>query len=520
MNQNYNGIQQNNNENNNSINQSLQGMQQKNVQQIKQQPYVRIVETSDKVNGQNKCPRCGATGAIFNIEKGVLVCTSCRYEFQPEQITNMVDDLSKLQGQVIGSGATNIDTYTNNIVTLKCSSCGAEVVVDTSTSTNIRCHWCRNALSINQKVANGTVPDIILPFKIKKEDAKIRIEKFMFDRNFFAHPEFKKGLVTENIMGVFFPYMVVDINAHSTLVGEGEHLTRKYTVDVGDSKENRYDADLYHVERNFDITISGLTVESSIDKLNTNAKDKTNNIINSIMPFDIENSVKYNSNYMVGFSSEKRDINIDDLRALVSNQAKDITRFAANDFLKFYDRGIRWDKEEINIKGQQWKAAYLPVWLYSYQEVKGNKKILHYVAVNGRTGETMGSIPLYTPKLLCISILIELFIYLPLFITFGFLAFLYIPLILPGFIFYWVMFFRYHNYHARHYHETETKRNILNMKAVDEFIKSKHGLRYIWMSDSNNTKVQGTNVNFYGPQLVSEKLKEAENNLKNFDNNI
>ena len=179
-------MNQNNNENNNSTNQSIQGMQHKNIQQIKQQPYVRIVETSDKVNGQNKCPRCGATGAIFNIEKGVLVCTSCRYEFQPEQITNMVDDLSKLQGQVIGSGATNIVANSNDIVTLKCSSCGAEVVVDTSTSTSARCHWCRNTLSINQKVPNGAVPDIVLPFYIKKEDAEESIKKFVGSRSFFC----------------------------------------------------------------------------------------------------------------------------------------------------------------------------------------------------------------------------------------------------------------------------------------------------------------------------------------------
>ena len=37
-----------------------------------------------------------------------------------------------------------------------------------------------------------------------------------------------------------------------------------------------YDADLYNVEREFDLTINGLTVESSADKLNKNA-EKTHN---------------------------------------------------------------------------------------------------------------------------------------------------------------------------------------------------------------------------------------------------
>ncbi len=60
------------------------------------------------------------------------------------------------------------------------------------------------------------------------------------------------------------------------------------------------------MEREFDLTIDGLTVESSVDKLNTGASDKTTNIINSIMPFDTENCVKWNANYLKGYTSEKR----------------------------------------------------------------------------------------------------------------------------------------------------------------------------------------------------------------------
>ena len=127
------------------------------------------------------------------------------------------------------------------------------------------------------------------------------------------------------------------------------------------------------------------------------------------MPFDIVNCVKWDANYLKGYTSEKRDVNIDQLRVLVATQSKDIARFAANDTLKLYDRGVRWDHEQFEIKGQQWKAAYLPVWLYSYQEVNGSKKTLHYVAVNARTKETMGSIPVHIPKLLGFSILVELF---------------------------------------------------------------------------------------------------------------
>ena len=45
-------------------------------------------------------------------------------------------------------------------------------------------------------------------------------------------------------------------------------------------------------------------------------------------------------------------------------------------------------------------SMYLPVWLYSYHQPGKNGGMLHYIAVNGRTGETMGSVPVQQWKML------------------------------------------------------------------------------------------------------------------------
>ena len=92
------------------------------------------------------------------------------------------------------------------------------------------------------------------------------------------------------------------------------------------------------------------------------------------MPFDTENCVKYDANFLKGYTSEKRDVNVSQLSEIVNIQSKDIARFATNATLRQYDRGVAWSTQDLNIKGQQWQAAYLPVLLYSYFEVKGNKK--------------------------------------------------------------------------------------------------------------------------------------------------
>ena len=459
----------------------------------------KVVKTDvESKDGQNKFPQCGATDISVNAKNGKLRCNFCRHEFEPEKIQGMETDITNLEGEIIGSGAQDVIEDSISVMTFKCSSCGAEVVIDTSESTQARCHWCRNTLSVNQQIPNGAIPDVVLPFNLTKSEAKEQIEKFVGKRKFFAHPKFREEFTTDNIMGVYFPYMVVDVNAHSTLAGQGEHKVREYTRKQGDRYITYYDADLYDVRREFDIAIEGLTVESSIDKLNKKANDKTTNVINAIMPFDIENAVKWNANYLKGYSSEKRDANIEQVRGLVDNQTKDIARFAANDTLQQYDRGVTWSNEQMTIKGRQWKAAYLPVWLYSYQQVKGNKSLLHYVAVNARTKETMGSVPIHMPKLLGISALVEFL---------GALAMMLIDwecnwiFLLTGLIYFFIMYSRYRNQGARHKYELETKRKISNIQSEDRLVRRKTGLTNSRIEGANNTSVNDEGI---GTQLLNQ----------------
>lgn len=449
----------------------------------------KIVKTDEgSKDGQNKCPKCGSTDISLNSKTGLLRCNFCRHEFEPEKVQGLETDISKLQGEIMGSGTQDIVQDTKNIMTLKCSSCGAEVVIDTSESTQARCHWCRNTLSINQQIPNGAIPDVVLPFKLTKSEAKAQIESFVGKRKFFANPKFKEEFTTENIMGVYFPYMVVDVNSHASFFGRGEHQVRVYNRGNRENTRTYYDADLYEVERDFDLTIEGLTVESSSDKLNRNS-NKTNNIINAIMPFDIENSVKYNANYLRGYTSEKRDINVEQLKPLVDSQSKDIARFAANETLKQYDRGVSWSSERLDVKGRQWKTAYLPVWLYSYQEKKEENGLLHYVAVNARTKETIGSVPIHMPKLIGVSCLVEL---LGIFAMIFASDFKYNWLfLLIGIIYFFAMYFRYRNSNARHHHEIETKKTIFNLRKSDRLVKHEIGLTNPRMVGANNTRIKG-----------------------------
>lgn len=460
-------------------------------------------------NGMNRCPKCGATDVTLNPKTGKLRCNFCRTEFENES-ANANGGVEELIGDQIGDGATNIIPGEDLILTFKCPACGAEVVINTEEATNARCHWCRHTLSVNEKTPNGAVPDLVLPFKTEKAEAETKIREFVDKRQFFAHPKFKAEFKTDNISGVYLPYMVVDINASASLSGEAEHLVRTYTVGSGNSRRTRYDADMYDVTRDFDLLVDDLTVEASTDKLNQNLKTNTNNVINAIMPFDTENCVNWNAAYLRGYSSEKRDTNVDALRPIVKTQVCDVARYRVKESMEFYDRGARWTSEKVEIKGSKWKAAYLPVWLYSYYEK--DKNLMHYVAVNARTGQTMGSVPINKSKLLAISVVIEI---LGIFLGLSWIGMtidadddgwmLGLLGLTPGFIFYWLKMSKYRNMDKRHKHEANTKSTVNNLRKSDVFHEHRRGLSSTRIMGQNDSDIRGV-VAKNGQEMMGEKM--------------
>ena len=365
---------------------------------------VAIDTGSDELkDGQNHCPKCGATDIRQRTGTDMLICLFCRNEWHGEGVEEAFGlgvGLDELQGTVIASGAQAIAADAASLMSFKCTGCGAEVTVNTESSMTARCHWCRHVFGVNEQVANGAVPDAVLPFRIKKEDAVARIRQFVDKRRMFALKVFKQEFTPENVVGVYLPYMIVDGKASASVVGQGEIETRRYTQGTGDKKKTYYDADVYQVDRHVDFTVDDLPLESSRERSKLDANVNTNNIINTILPFDTKNAVKWNASYLSGFTSEKRDSDVEHLHPRLEDQLLSIARSQVEQSVSRFDRGVRWETERLDVQGTRWVAMYLPVWLYSYHQPGANGGMLHYIAVNGRTGETMGSVPVQPWKLL------------------------------------------------------------------------------------------------------------------------
>ena len=376
-------------------------------------PVAIDTSSAELKDGLNRCPKCGSTDIRQKPGSDELICLFCRNQWSGERVEEQYGlgvGIDKLEGTVIASGAKDIQADTKSLLTFKCTACGAEVTVNTANAMTARCHWCRHVFGVNEQVPNGAVPDAVLSFHIKKDDAVARIRQFVGKRQLFALKEFKEQFTPENVTGVYLPYMIVDGNVSAEVAGQGEIETRRYERGSDNDKTTYYDADVYRVTRHVDFTVDDLPLESSAERGNLDTRVNTNNIINAILPFDTKNAVKWNASYLAGFSSEKRDQNVERLRPRLEDELLSIARAQVEGSVKRYDRGVRWEQEHIEVHGTRWVSMYLPVWLYSYHQPGSNGGLLHYIAVNGRTGETMGSVPVQQWKLLLTALLVGTFL--------------------------------------------------------------------------------------------------------------
>lgn len=351
-------------------------------------------------NTLKKCEKCGATEVSFDVTKQQFNCAFCRFSWSAQETSD--DDfvafnttpIETLTGVNQRAGSQNITETANDIITLKCGGCGAEVVVNTATFKNPTCHWCRNILSINTQIPNGLIPDAVLPFQVTHKEAFTKIKQFASTRKGYTIKEVKDTLQAENVHGVYLTYMVADVNAQYAVQGTGNKVTREYNSIIGNSVRN---FTTYKVQRELHFTVDDLVLESSSTRSNIENTKNSNQIINSLLPYDVENAISYDSRFLNDFASEKRDLNVAEVGAnseeIIRQLGKTVSIAAVNE----YAHGVKWKHEELEIKGVRWNAIYLPVWMYSYQGKDGRN---YYIAVNGRTGEVMGSMPISKKRVL------------------------------------------------------------------------------------------------------------------------
>lgn len=339
--------------------------------------------------GVVRCASCGASDVTPDGDW--LACSFCRHRWMPatdDAPWRRSDGIASLTGTTVSDGAEPGTRAT--LISIECDGCGATVGINTAAQLSARCHWCRHTLSLNSPINNGAVPDAILPFAITREDAQARMSQYVKDRATYATAHFKADFARHEVYPVYLPYLVVDGNVTVRLDGRARVITDRQAFD----NANLYRWDDYQVMREADLAVDDLVIEARSTHSHLYSAVSTTNIINAIQPFDLANAVPFDARYIgEGVSFERRDTDVDRAMDLAAEHMATIARGYVQDDMSDYQGGTRWEAEQVAIKGTRWFAVLLPVWLYGYEEATPNGPLMHYVAVNGRSGEVEGSVP-------------------------------------------------------------------------------------------------------------------------------
>ena len=335
-----------------------------------------------------KCLSCGAP-LLFNPTVGKWKCEHCKSEFNLEDIEKHKDKKAKNKKETPSSTKIQDDTI---YINYKCKNCGAEIIADEQTASTF-CVYCGNTAILKHKLSGKFEPSKIIPFK---KDKKTAIEAFKglskgrpLMPKFFNDP---KNI--EKISGVYIPFWLYDINVSG---GMNISATNIKTWNSGNYTYKK--VDVYAIEKDVTIDFEKIPVDGSTRF--------SNDVMNSIEPFDYNEMVDYNHAYLSGFLAEKYDVESNIAFEEASKRAFNSTN---EEVLK--SAGYYTSKTVVSntLTPKEIKKEYvlLPVWMIN---VKYKEKF-HIFAMNAQTGEIIGDIPVHMPALIKYCIIVFLIVFL------------------------------------------------------------------------------------------------------------
>ncbi len=315
-----------------------------------------------------KCEYCGATNDIPQFES----------EIEELDFEKFAAETEKKEEHITASF-------------VKCSSCGASSTLEPNV-TSASCPYCATPLVVTDAAEQSVVsPKSLLPFKIDKQKAKEEFNKWV-KKLWFAPNKLKKATLNfEHFKGIYIPYWTFDTDSHSEYIGQrGEHyyVTESYST----TENGKSVTKTRQVQKTRWYSTSGKVDHFFDDILVVATKSLPTRYINKLEPWDLENLVPFDKNYLSGFIAERYQVEL----AEGFEIAKDIADAKIRELVR---RHIGGDEQRItalntDFKSTTFKHILLPVYVSAF---KFKDKVYQFL-VNGRTGEVQGERPYSTIK--------------------------------------------------------------------------------------------------------------------------
>lgn len=312
---------------------------------------------------EQHCPYCGHINPIV---PSLATIEELNYELLVEQ----------------GAGRVNLE---REIALVKCDACAAEIEKPPQV-TSLSCPYCGSNIVMTTFTKRQLLPQALLPFRIKADDARARFKKWLKGLWFAPNALKKTARVQHKLAGIYVPYWTYDARTktrYSGMRGDAYYVPVTYTVTVNGKTQTRT-----RMERRIRWTpVSGTVRDDFDDVLVVASRSLPREHVEAIDPWDLPSLIPYQDEYLSGFAAECYQVDLVEGLGLAKNiMAGEIRASVIHD--------IGGDHQQIHslnttYRDITFKHILLPIWISAY---RFRKKIYRFV-VNARTGEVRGDRP-------------------------------------------------------------------------------------------------------------------------------
>ena len=329
---------------------------------------------------QFPCAQCGAN-LTFEPGAEALTCDYCGYVNEIPTLQTAVEELDYRAHLA----AAEQDAQVVEVLTVKCTSCGAETTLD-PTLVSDACPFCGSDLVSTERSTRLYKPQAVLPFGVPRDEAQAAFRKWLASR-WFAPNKLKAHARREGSLdGMYLPFWTYDCHTETDYTGQrGEdyYVTESYTA-IENGKSVRKTR---RVRKTRWYGASGRVHNTFDDILVPATTSLPQPLLLALEPWDVDQLAPYQDAYLSGFRTESYHIGLAEgfevARGIMDTTIRQTVR-----------RDIGGDRQRIHTMQTRYhdvtfKHVLFPVWISAYRFGDTTYRFL----VNARTGEVQGERP-------------------------------------------------------------------------------------------------------------------------------
>jgi len=337
-----------------------------------------------------KCLSCKAS-LSFDPHSQKWKCKYCFSEFDKAQLDEVYGE-ENLEESLEEKGEESLEENVDenleeeqSLDSYRCENCGAEIVADETTSATF-CLYCKSPTIIKSRFKGKFRPEIVIPFKITKEQAEEKYRSWI-KKKIFTPKMFKLDEEIEKITGIYAPFWLFDCKALGSTSGKGKKVTSYKSGEYIVTREKHY-----YVAREGEAVYEKVPVDSS--------KKLDDELMMMIEPYNYKDLTDFSMQYMTGFLAEMYDVE--------KEESEKVMKERVNNFIEERLRGTvtaytSYIPTSSNVELKEISTTYclLPIYLL-VNEFNGKK---HKFIVNGQTGKVVGETPISKMRQLVFAVI-------------------------------------------------------------------------------------------------------------------